>query len=188
MAKAALDSLRRIQGSRNGCRWRLRHQPAPIRVQQLPLLPFLFAEVSINGQGPFRFLVDTGATQTVMSEKVATKLGLKKIATNIMFGVGGEGKVEAPMFRADSIKVGEVTVRNIAIGTMDNPLLDLIMDGMLGPSLLSDFVVTIDYPRSQIELVEESSDNGHSDTRVVLQRSADGACRCKRKVQREFSD
>ena len=89
-------------------------QPAPIRLQQLPLLPFLFAEVSINGQGPFRFLVDTGATQTYLSEKVATKLGLKKIATNVMFGVGGEGKVESPMYRADSMKVGDVTVKNIA--------------------------------------------------------------------------
>ena len=159
MAKAALEVAAAFKGVEMGA-VEAPAQPAPIRLQQLPILPFLFAEVSINGQGPFRFLVDTGATQTIMGEKVATKLGLKKIATNVMFGVGGEGKVEAPMFRADSIKVGEVTVRNIAMGTMDNPLLDLIMDGVLGPSLLSDFVVTIDYAKSQIELSKKAPTTG----------------------------
>ena len=91
MAKAALDVSAAFKGVEMGA-MEAPAQPAPIRVQQMPLLPFLFAEVSINGQGPFRFLVDTGATQTVLSQKVATKLGLKKIATNIMFGVGGAGK------------------------------------------------------------------------------------------------
>ena len=151
MARAALEISAAFAGVEMGL-VEAPAQPAPIRVQQMPLLPFVFAEVSINGKGPFRFLVDTGATQTVVSQKVVTQLGLNKIATNLMFGVGGEGKVASPIFRADSIKVGEVTVRNVPLGTMNNPLLDLIMDGILGPSLLSDFVVTMDYPRSQIEL------------------------------------
>jgi predicted aspartyl protease len=159
MAKAALDVSTAFAGVEMG-QVEAPAQPAPIKVQQMPLLPFLFAEVSINGQGPFRFLVDTGATQTVVSEKVVTRLGLRKIATNIMFGVGGEGKVDSPIFRADSIKLGDVTVKNVPLGTMNNPLLDLIMDGILGPSLLSDFVVTIDYPRSQIELSKTAPTTG----------------------------
>ncbi|HET9941786.1 MAG TPA: tetratricopeptide repeat protein, partial [Terriglobia bacterium] len=101
MAKAALDISAAFKGVEMG-RLEAPPQPAPIKVQQMPLLPFLFAEVSINGQGPFRFLIDTGATQTVLTPKVATKLGLQKIATNIMFGVGGAGKVESPIYRADS--------------------------------------------------------------------------------------
>jgi predicted aspartyl protease len=159
MAKAALDVAAAFAGVEMG-KVEAPAQPAPIRVQQMPILPFLFAEVMINGQGPFKVLVDTGATQTVLSEKVVTKLGLRKIATNVMFGVGGAGKVDSPIYRADSIKIGEVTVRNVPLGTMDNPLLDLIMDGILGPSLLSDFVVTIDYPRTQIELSKKAPETG----------------------------
>ena len=59
------------------------------------------------------------------------------------------------------MKVGDVTVKNIPLGTIDNPLLDLILDGILGPSLLADFIITMDYPRSQIELSQESAGNGH---------------------------
>ena len=119
---------------------------------------------------------------------MATKLGLKKIATNIMFGVGGEGKVESPMFRADSMKVGDVTVKNIPLGTMDNPLLDLMMDGVLGPSLARGLRRYDRLSPESDRTVAESSDNGHSHSRLVLQRPADGACRRQRKVQRKFSD
>ena len=103
-----------------------------------------------------------------------------------MYGVGGAGKVESPIFRADSIKVGDVTVKNVAARHDEQPLLDLILDGILGPSLLSDFVVTIDYPRSQIELVEESSETGTVDSRMVFQRAVDGACRRERKAKGNF--
>jgi tetratricopeptide (TPR) repeat protein len=159
MAKAALDISAAFNGVEMGA-IEAPAQPAPIRVQQMPLLPFLFAEVTINGQGPFRFLVDTGATQSVLTQRVATKLGLRKIATNIMFGVGGDGKVDSPIYRADSLKIGDVTVKNIPLGTLDNPLLDLVLDGILGPTLLADFIITLDYPRNQIELTRKAPEGG----------------------------
>jgi len=159
MAKAALDISAAFKGVEMG-EIVAPDQPAPIHVQQMPLLPFLFAEVSINGQGPFRFLIDTGATQSVLSQKVATKLGLRKVATNIMFGVGGDGKVDSPIYKADTVKIGDVTVKNVPLGTLDNPLLDLVMDGILGPTLLSDFIVTMDYPHSQIQLTRKAPEGG----------------------------
>ena len=159
MARAALEISKAFAGVEVG-ELDAPAQPAPIRVQQVPLLPFQFAEVLINGRGPFRFLVDTGATQTVITPKVATSLGLKKIATNLMFGVGGEGKVDSPMYRADALKIGDVTVKNIPLGTVSNPLLELVMDGILGPSLLADFIVTMDYPRNQIELSRKPPEGG----------------------------
>jgi predicted aspartyl protease len=149
MARAILDISNAFEGAELG-QIEAPNQPSPIRLQRM--MNFFFAEVMINGQGPYRFLVDTGATQTVLSEKVSATLGLKKIATNLMYGVGGEGKLESSVYRADSLKIGDVTVRNVPVGTLSNPLLALVMDGILGPSLLSDFVITIDYPSSQIEL------------------------------------
>jgi predicted aspartyl protease len=159
MAKSALDVSAAFAGVEVGLT-EAPAQPAPIPLRQMPLLNSLFADVTINGKGPFRFMVDTGATQTVLSGKVLNSLGLKKIATNILYGVGGEGKLESPIFRADSIKVGEVTVRNVPVGTLGNPLLDLVMDGILAPSLLSEFIVTINYPRTQIELARKPPAGG----------------------------
>ena len=36
------------------------------------------APVRINGQGPFPFVVDTGANRTVISAELAARLGLSK--------------------------------------------------------------------------------------------------------------
>jgi predicted aspartyl protease len=159
MAKAVLDVSAAFAGVEIG-QVEAPATPSSIRLQKMPLLNFLFADVTINGKGPYRFIVDTGATQTVVSEKIAGSLGLKKIATNIMYGLGGEGKVESPIYRADSVKVGDVNVKNVPLGTMSNPLLDLVMDGILAPSLLSDFFVTINYPAGQIDLSRKAPVGG----------------------------
>ncbi len=157
MAKAALDVFAAFRGVEVG-EIEAPAQPSPIAFEKV--LSLLFTEVTINGQGPYRFLIDTGATQTVVSEKLAAKLGLKKIATNVMHGVGGEGKVDSPVFRADSLKLGDVTIRNLPLGTLNNPALDQILDGIIGTPTLSDFVITIDYPRSRIELHKEAPQTG----------------------------
>jgi len=159
MAKSALDISAAFAGVEMG-KIEAPPQPAPIQLQRMALVNFLFAEVMINGKGPYKFIVDTGATQTVLSERLAGTLGLKKISTNIMYGLGGEGKIDSPMYRADSIKVGDVTVKNLPLGTLGNPILDLVMDGILAPTVLADFIVTINYPDSQIELSRKAPTTG----------------------------
>jgi predicted aspartyl protease len=124
--------------------------PGPIRFQKS--LNLLFAEVMINGQGPFSFVIDTGASQTVFSEQLSLKLGLPPLTTTVIHGVGGLGKIESRIFRADELKIGDVTVRNLPVGTFSDPLVSSIADGIIGTSMLSDFVLTINYPENQLEL------------------------------------
>jgi predicted aspartyl protease len=155
MVKAALDISSAFSGVRMG------EVDAPGRVSPIPLhrmslVNFMFVDVLINGKGPYRFIVDTGATQTVLSSRVAASLGLRQVATNIMYGLGGEGKTDSPVYRVDTLKVGDVTIRDVPLGSLSNPLLDLITDGILGPSLLADFAITIDYPRAQMELARKA--------------------------------
>jgi predicted aspartyl protease len=157
MAKAALDISAGFAGVEMG-QLEAPAQPAPIKFQKL--LNLLFTEVSINGQGPFRFLIDTGATQTVVSQKVVNTLGLKKVATNIMHGVGGEGKTDSPVYRADAVKIGDVTIKNLPLGTLSNPIMEMVLDGIIGTPMLADFVVTIDYPKAQMELSKKAPTTG----------------------------
>ena len=159
MARAALDVYAAFRGIEIG-QIDAPEQPAPIRLQKIQGLNLLFTDVFVNGQGPFRFLIDTGATQTVLSEKLAVRLGLKKIATNIMHGVGGAGKLDSAVFRADSLKIGDITVKNLPLGTLSNPMLDQVMDGIIGTTMLADFIITIDYPRSQIQLARKAPETG----------------------------
>src|SRR5687768_13111757 len=47
------------------------------------------ALININGQGPFRFIIDTGATRSVLSEALATRLGLEHAGVGVVHSIVG---------------------------------------------------------------------------------------------------
>src|SRR5262249_13636700 len=98
------------------------------------------------------FVVDTGATQVVISDRLANDLGLKPITTTLMHGVGGTGRVESKLYKVDEMGIGDVKIKNLPVGTFNDPLVSQIADGIIGTAVLSDFVVTVDYPGRQLEL------------------------------------
>src|SRR5207245_3210989 len=83
--------------------------PAPIRFRKS--LNLIFSSVMINGQGPYEFAVDTGATQTVLSEKLADQIGLKPVTTTIMHGVGGGGQIDTKLYSVKEIGLGDVKIK-----------------------------------------------------------------------------
>lgn len=100
------------------------------------------APVHINGQGPFRFVVDTGANRSVVSEELAASLGL---------GVQGTGEVHsvhqvslAPLAMAASLNYGDLQLGSVSMPILQGAMLAgqqglLGVDGMRGRRLLLDF-------------------------------------------------
>ena len=129
--------------------------PAPIRFRES--LNLIFTSVMINGKGPFEFAIDTGATQTVISEKLAATLGLPPITSTVVFGIGGVGRVETKIYRMQELTAGDVKVKNTPVGTFNDPLISQFADGILGTSIFSDFIVTVDYPANQLLLSRKRS-------------------------------
>lgn len=127
--------------------------PTPIRFRKS--LNLIFTGVTINGQGPFDFAIDTGASQTVLSEKLVAQLGLKPITTTIMHGVGGGGKIDTKLYQVKDIGVGDVRIKNLPVGTFNDPLVTQLADGILATAMLSDFILTVNYPGNQLELARK---------------------------------
>ena len=148
-AKAGLEMLKAFGKEEVGA-VEAPENPSPIRLRKS--LNLLFASVKINGKGPYDFAIDTGATQTVLSEKLATELGLPTITSTVVFGIGGAGKVETKLYKMNEIAIGDVKVRNTPVGTFNDPLISQIADGILGTSIFSDFIITVDYPAGRLEL------------------------------------
>lgn len=146
-ARATLEVLQKLEG-RNPGRLSAPDMPAPVQFRKS--LNLLFTEVSINGKGPFEFVIDTGASQTVLSEKLAERLGLRPISQTLIHGVGGSGKVPSRIYELGEVTVGDIKVSDLPVGAYSDPLLTQVADGILGTSMLSDFVLTIDYPESTL--------------------------------------
>ena len=111
--------------------------------------------VKVNGQGPFAFVIDTGADRTVISTELATRLNLPKGDPVALHGASGEKEVETG--RIQALDVGGRTLRDISA-----PLLrmsDLGADGMLGVDSLSDRHITLDFVNKQMTSTESRRDD-----------------------------
>ncbi|CAA9529986.1 MAG: hypothetical protein AVDCRST_MAG30-3685 [uncultured Solirubrobacteraceae bacterium] len=103
--------------------------------------------VFINGKGPLAFAVDTGASQTVIDEAAARKIGLKPGKTiGTMQGVTGSSKareIEISSWKADRVALKRqkiASLRGMAGKKGDGP------EGLLGSDVLSRYgKVAVDY-------------------------------------------
>jgi predicted aspartyl protease len=153
-AKAGLEMLKTL-GTEDVAIVTAPENPAPIRFRKS--LNLIFTGVMLNGRGPFDFAIDTGATQIVLSEKLAKELALKPVTATVMHGVGGGGRIETQLYSIAEVAVGDVKIKNIPVGTFNDPLVTQLADGILGTSVLSDFIITVDYPAGQLELTRNAS-------------------------------
>jgi hypothetical protein len=120
---------------------------APTRRDQIGRI---WAPVMINGRGPFRLVLDTGASHSGVTELVALALGIPvdKSPPVILRGVTGFAAV--PTIKVDSISVGDVSV--------DQSLLPIVPDalggaeGVLGSEGLTDKRIFIDFRHDQIDI------------------------------------
>lgn len=88
---------------------------------------------SVNGQ-TVTLLVDTGATDVVLPEQLANKLGLPRLRSGIAQTAGGPVKVYSTVI--DEIRIGDIVLRNIAASI--NPGMPEGMPALLGMSALKN--------------------------------------------------
>jgi hypothetical protein len=107
--------------------------------------------VHINGHGPFRFLLDTGASRTILSAAVADDLKIPR-GQRHMLSTGG-GDVPSTMRVIDSIKAGGGELDRLEVVVTDFELMRRMhVDGILGGDYLRQFKVSIDYNNQVVEI------------------------------------
>ena len=85
---------------------------------------------SINGL-PVSFLVDTGATQIAMNDAQARRLGIDYRVTGEPTAITTASRVErAWAVMLDSVKVGDINLRNVSAIVLEGPQPDQVLLGM----------------------------------------------------------
>jgi hypothetical protein len=118
--------------------------------------PLIVVPARANGEGPFSFALDTGASRSFLSPELARRLGVATVEERAATGAGGAVRVSAG--RLTSLAVGGASVRDHAIAVGDflpaiGTAAGAELDGIIGYNFLREFQVTIDYPRARLELL-----------------------------------
>ncbi len=137
-----------------------------------------FINVKINNKHTLRFVIDTGASLSVISDKAAQVLGIKAVARGgHARAVGGTGSFGIVYAVLDSVGLGDAKVdlvpayiRTVHSST-DAPI-DQRADGYIGLSVLSNYAVTIDYKEKKL-ILDRSEVKEPSVPTVAFQQTQD---------------
>jgi predicted aspartyl protease len=117
----------------------------------------VYVEGTVNGKGPYTFIVDTGG-HTLLSSRIVEDVGLKPVGRSVESGAG-EGHSTTGFVHYDEIAIGGVRLRDqtgFATEIYDKSIEGIPVDGMIGYELLRRMVTTIDYGRNTITFTDPS--------------------------------
>jgi predicted aspartyl protease len=112
----------------------------------------IWAPVHIDGKGPFRLVLDTGANRSVITQTTARRLG-KTIDTATRVQLHGvTGTAQVPMVEIESVEVGDM-----ALGAHRMPVVEDVFggaEGALGNEGLADKRIFIDFRNDNISILK----------------------------------
>jgi predicted aspartyl protease len=128
----------------------------------------VLAPVTINGQGPFSFIVDTGANTSCVSQGLAKKLNLPRgRPLNVNTIVGRRSR---PSVLIDRLDVGARARRRV-----EAPILPLVeVDGVLGVDWLKGQRLVLGFADKTLEITKSRRESGNEGRVIVPARRKSG--------------
>jgi hypothetical protein len=123
---------------------------APVAVPLVGPVTMPLVDVLVNGRGPYRLLVDTGANVTLLQGRVARELRLPVLRP---------GR-ESQLVRVERLEIGAARFTGLVAGARD---WREDIDGVLGFNLFSGCLLTFDYPAGTLVLERGIPSRGQRD-------------------------
>jgi predicted aspartyl protease len=87
----------------------------------------IWAPVLIDGKGPYRLVLDTGANRSAITARAAQMLGIEPTAEGATLVTGFTGSTTVPTIHVDRLEVGD-----LLMGPTEMPVLPDVFGGAQG--------------------------------------------------------
>jgi predicted aspartyl protease len=133
----------------------------------------IWAPVWINGRGPFRLVLDTGATRSGVTANVAERLGVPLDQSPPVLLRGVTGIAIVPTVRVDSFTVGDLTLSPATLPIVIDAMGGA--EGVLATDEFKDQRIVIDFKHDRIDIRHSRSERARPDfITIPLDRSKSG--------------
>ena len=125
---------------------------APTRLDRIGRV---MTHVMVNGKGPFRFVIDTGASRSTLAPHLARALNLKpSVGRNVMLN-GVTGVAEVPTVAVDSIEIGALRFEKQNLPVIFTSIMG-DADGILGVAGFQDQRIDVDFKRDRVSVLQSN--------------------------------
>ena len=115
----------------------------------------ILARVEINGRGPYRFIIDTGANRSAVAPHVIQGLGLQAHAGDGRPLHGVTGSAVLPWVDIDSLRAGGILLEPQPMPVLDGAVF-ADADGILGIEGFQNARIAVDFDRDRVEISESA--------------------------------
>jgi len=130
---------------------------APTRLDRIGRV---MTHVKVNGKGPFRFVIDTGASRSTLAPHLARALNLQhSVGRNVMLN-GVTGAAEVTTVAVDSIEVGALKFEKQDLPVIFTSIMGNA-DGILGVAGFQDQRIDVDFKRDRVSVLESNGKRPH---------------------------
>jgi predicted aspartyl protease len=124
----------------------------------------MMAPVTINGRGPYQFVLDTGANVSCVANTLVEQLDLQPGRPRRVHTIVGVR--ERPSVLIDELTVGKRARRDVEAPAL--PIKGPGVDGILGVDWLKGQRLVLDFKKNAIEITKSKSDHAHPGRVVVV--------------------
>jgi hypothetical protein len=117
-------------------------------------------KVTVNGEHPAVAVIDTGAVLSIISETLASKIGVRRLGEiqGQFYGLLGE-PITVTFALLDSLTFGDLRIGNVPVAVMPDSKMSFLvrdrekfnMDLLLGANLLKHFRLELDFKKEEVE-------------------------------------
>ena len=111
----------------------------------------IWAPVAVNGKGPYRLVLATGASHSALTPRLAEALGIQADPADTIMLRGATGSVAVPMVPIDTLEIGDLLMEPGKLAIIPDALAGA--DGVLGMEELANKRIHIDFRHDRITIV-----------------------------------
>ena len=116
----------------------------------------IWAPVLINGRGPFRLVLDTGASHSALTARVAQQIGIPMDMEHTVTLRGATGSAEVPVVPVETLEYGDVLVEPKRLPIVPDALGGA--EGVLGTDGLANKRIHISFRKDSITIMRSRNE------------------------------
>jgi predicted aspartyl protease len=116
------------------------------------------AAVMVDGRGPFRFIIDTGANHSTISPHLAAILRLQPSVEQAMRVIGITGTAEVASVPVEKLQAGDLVISHSRFPVIEAPIM-AGADGILGAAGLQDERLVVDFRHDKVVITRSHGDS-----------------------------